>query len=248
MQTTYVPVLELNDGGTPDNPDDDEWVETGQVIEVEEEVVVTEAVEGMDAVYETEYYFKGLRGGRAKGYKSGAYHWTKNLAIDWTGMEGVRLGGSYSFGGAPTSDGAGENAGLGLGAADEDYVSWNLLEVHGQYDANNVIAAFEFGTSTFTHEAATDLVVPEQKTTGYYFHLGYNIADMMGWEDCKLVPWFGMESYDLNDLDEADAVAHTKFGLTWWPTDKVSWKVDYDMKDDNDSKKNSLSLGVGYMF
>ncbi len=189
--------------------------------------------------------FSGLRDGRAKGYESSAYHWTKNMAIHWTGMEGLNVGGSFTFGGAPT----------GLGDADEDYVDWNLFEVHGQYEANNLIATFEYGTTTFTHEAmntagadGSNLVVPEQKTNGYYFHLGYDVSSMMGWEDCKLVPWFGMESYDLNDLDDNDAIAHTKMGLTWWPTDNVAWKVDYDMKDNNDSKSNTLSLGVGYMF
>tara|TARA_B100000945_G_scaffold134173_1_gene107132 strand:+ start:225 stop:1355 length:1131 start_codon:yes stop_codon:yes gene_type:complete len=195
--------------------------------------------------------FGGLRGGRAKGYKSTAYHWTKNLAVHYTGMEGLNVGGSFTFGGAPT----------GLGAVDTEYVNWNLFEVHGQYEANNLVAAFEYGTVNFAHEADnmlvdedgdgygdTDLVLPDQVATGYYFHLGYDVSEMMGWEDCKLVPWFGMESYDMNDLDDDDAKTHTKMGLTWWPTDQVSWKIDYDMSDDNDSKKNTLSLGVGYMF
>ena len=189
--------------------------------------------------------FSGLRDGRAKGYKSTAYHWTKNLAVHYTGMEGVNVGGSFTFGGAPT----------GLGAVDSDYVAWSLMELHGQYEANNIVAAFEFGTTNFSHEAdnglgadGSDFVVADQVGTGYYFHLGYDVSEMMGWEDCKLVPWFGMESYDLNDLDDADAKTHTKMGLTWWPTEHVSWKVDYDMSDDNDSKKNTLSLGVGYMF
>lgn len=189
--------------------------------------------------------FSGLRGGRAKGYKSSAYHWTKNLAVHYTGMEGVNVGGSFTFGGAPT----------GFGAVDEDYVAWNLMEMHAQYDANNIIGTFEFGTSTLAHEAANtagvagaNVMLADQVTSGYYFHLGYDVSEMMGWEDCKLVPWIGMENYDLNDLDDSDAKKHTKMGLTWWPTDQVSFKMDYDMKDDNDSKTNIMSLGVGYMF
>lgn len=189
--------------------------------------------------------FSGLRDGRAKGYKSTAYHWTKNLAMHWTGMEGVNIGASYTFGGAPT----------GFGAVDEDYVVWNLMEFHGQYDANNIVATFEYGTTTFTHEAentigvnGTNVKLDDQIASGYYFHAGYNVASMMGWEDCKLVPWFGMSSYDLNDLDDDDAIANTLMGVTWWPTDHVSLKMDYDMKNDNDSKSNTLSLGVGYMF
>jgi hypothetical protein len=203
------------------------------------------SLETNDAGEVTGGSFSGLRGGRAKGYKSSAYHWTKNLAVHYTGMEGLNVGGSFTFGGAPT----------GFGAVDEDYVAWNLFEVHGQYEANNLIGTFEYGTSTFTHESANtagvdgaNVTLADQATSGYYFHLGYDVSEMMGWEDCKLVPWFGMESYDLNDLDDADAKSHTKMGLTWWPTDQVSWKVDYDMYDNNDAKKNTLSLGVGYMF
>ena len=30
--------------------------------------------------------------------------------------------------------------------------------------------------------------------------------------------------------------------------DKISFKMDYDMQDSGGTKKNTLSLGVGYMF
>ena len=93
----------------------------------------------------------------------------------------------------------------------------------------------------------SELVVPDASGTGYYFHLGYNIGSLLR-EDCKLVPWFGMESYDVNDSGTKVPITHTKIGITWWPTNKISFKMDYDMKDDNDKKSNTLSMGVGYMF
>mgnify|MGYP001164914130 CR=1 FL=1 len=189
--------------------------------------------------------FGGLRGGRAKGYKSKAYHWTKNISAHWTGMEGLNVGGSYTFGGAET----GLNSIPG-----RDYVDWSLMEFHGQYNANNIIAAFEYGLVNFSHveDNVDDTLVPDQVATGYYMQLGYNLAPMIGWEDCKLAPWFSMGMYDLNDLVDGD-VSNTMVGLTWWPTDHVSWKVDYDMKvtknaDGTESKANIMSLGVGYMF
>jgi hypothetical protein len=211
-------------------------------------------------------YFDGLRGGRAKGYKSTAYHWTKNMSMHYTGMEGLNAGGSFTFGGAPTFLDNNELDGNGDAIPTdptEDYVSWNLMEIHAQYDANNIIAAFEFGTANFSHEAMNDLgtdgaalKLADQVATGYYFHLGYDISEMMGWEDCKLAPWFGMESYDLNDIEQLDddgaviddAQTHTIMGLTWWPNDQVSFKIDYDMYEKGDTEKNTLSLGVGYMF
>ena len=219
--------------------------------DVHAKFVLHEDMNGLGMVNDDVDGFAGLRGGRAKGYKSTAYHWTKNMSVHYTGMEGVNLGGSYTFGGAPT----------GLGDVHEDYVDWNLFEVHAQYDANNIVGAFEYGTVNFAHETDGSYDgLPDQVASGYYFHVGYNVADMMGWEDCKLVPWFGMNNYDLNDLDDdggaEDTVSSTLLGLTWWPTDKVSFKVDYDMQvtsgdgteADPDSKKNTLSIGVGYMF
>ena len=235
--------------------------------------------------------FDGLRKGRAKGYKSTAYHWTKNMSMHWTGMEGLNIGGSYSFGGAPTGLNTYVMNDDGDYEAEEvhgskDYVDWNLMEMHAQYDANDIIFAFEYGTSSFSHVADnmhnvivphvvgvddsmncgddemalcndeiirvegsySEVLVEDATSAGYYFHLGYNVGSLLGWENCKLVPWFGVESYDVNDSGPDKPIAHTKMGVTWWPTDKVSFKMDYDMKDNNDSKKNTLSLGVGYMF
>ena len=272
--------------------------------------ILHEDMNGLGMVNDDADRFDGLRGGRAKGYKSTAYHWTKNMSMHWTGMKGLNIGGSYTFGGAPT--------GLGTSVVDDDmdtddlsddtyvaahgskdYVDWNLMELHAQYDANNIVFAFEYGMTNFSHVADnmhivditpavegvegvedsmncdadgvvgagdlecdnaveeiiasdemvsfSELVVPDASGTGYYFHLGYNVGSLLR-EDCKLVPWFGMESYDVNDSGTKVPITHTKIGITWWPTNKISFKMDYDMKDDNDKKSNTLSMGVGYMF
>ena len=126
------------------------------------------------------------------------------------------------------------------------------MEFHGQYNANNIIAAFEYGTVGFSHVADNDLdvddngnlidvVVPDQIASGYYMQLGYDVAPMMGWEDCKLAPWFGMGMYDLNDLVDGE-VSNTMFGLTWWPTDQISWKMDYDMQVTTDADGNEKQV------
>ena len=275
--------------------------------DIHAKLVIHEDMNGLGMVDEGE--FDGLRGGRAKGYKSTAYHWTKNMSMHWTGMEGLNIGGSYTFGGAPTGlntntlvegttydfAGEGENDEYEATHGSEDYVDWNLMELHAQYDANNIVFAFEYGMTNFSHVATnmhlvnydnavegvdgiedsmncddgngnmtaecgdavaeivevaptySTLVVPDASGSGYYFHLGYNVGSLLR-EDCKLVPWFGMESYDVNDSGTKVPITHTKMGITWWPTDKISFKMDYDMKDDNDKKSNTLSMGVGYMF
>jgi len=210
---------------------------------------VTYDMEG--AFVETTYFFTGLRDGRAKGYKSSALNWTKNLAIHYTGIEGLNLGGSYTFGEAPIDDGLKDNEGGDnfTGPNVNNAVGWDLFEIHGKYNANSITAIFEYGTSNLTHAKVLEgsTAVPDQKTSGYYIHLGYDVSSMMGWEDCRLVPWFGKNMYDINDLIDGD-VTNTLMGLTYWPTDQVSFKMDYNMQDSNESKNNTLSLGVGYMF
>ena len=131
-------------------------------------------------------------------------------------------------------------------------IAWNLMELHAAYNANNIIGAFEWGN--ISYDPSSDDVAEYGNSMGYYIHLGYDVAPLMGLNDCKLAPWFGMGMYDLDDTDDVNSVSTTQVGLTWWPTDKVSWKMDYTMdtkkaaEGSDDTKTNTLSLGVGYMF
>tara|TARA_Y100000748_G_C15457818_1_gene473619 strand:+ start:118 stop:1338 length:1221 start_codon:yes stop_codon:yes gene_type:complete len=45
----------------------------------------------------------GIRGGRMKGFGSSTADWTKTFQMSWAGMEGLKLGGSYTMNDAPTS-------------------------------------------------------------------------------------------------------------------------------------------------
>ena len=46
----------------------------------------------------------GIRSGRMKGFGSKTTDWTKTFQMSWTGMEGLKLGGSYTMNDAPVSD------------------------------------------------------------------------------------------------------------------------------------------------
>lgn len=46
---------------------------------------------------------EGIRSGRMKGFKSSTTDWTKTLQASWTGMEGLKVGGSITMNDAPTS-------------------------------------------------------------------------------------------------------------------------------------------------
>jgi len=199
----------------------------------------------------------GLRSARAKGYKSKADSWTMNFSGKYTGVKGLKLGGSMTMNDSPRSDSISDN-----GTPDDDTddiviatdrsIAWNLMELHAAYNTNNIIGAFEWGN--ISYDPSSDDVAEYGNSMGYYIHLGYDVAPLMGWNDCKLAPWFGMGMYNLDDTDDVNSVSTTQVGLTWWPTDKISWKMDYTMdtkkaaEGSDDTKTNTLSLGVGYMF
>ena len=185
----------------------------------------------------------GIRSARGKGYKTTAYSWTKNFSAHYTGIEGLNIGGSYTMNDAPISDDK------------NNVIGMSLMEVHASYNANNIIGAFEYGTLGLSHKPTEgDPLLEDVNAMGYYMQLGYNVASMMGWDNCKLAPWFGMGMYDHDDTDDVGSKSTTQFGLTWWPTDQIAWKVDYTMdmtkaaEGSDDSKLNTLSMGVGYMF
>jgi len=46
----------------------------------------------------------GIRSGRMKGFGTKTTDWTKTFQMSWTGMEGLKLGGSYTMNDAPVSD------------------------------------------------------------------------------------------------------------------------------------------------
>ena len=96
---------------------------------------------------------KGIRDGRGKGYKTTAYDMVKNVSINYTGISGLRVGGSYTMHNAPTSayfatDTEGNSI---VNDADSASVGFSLVELHAKYSANNVYAVLEYFVFAFSH-------------------------------------------------------------------------------------------------
>ena len=181
---------------------------------------------------------KGIRSARLKGHYSKTTSWTKTVQGSWTGMEGLKLGGSVTMNDAPVSD-THVNGGEAIGVT--------LTEFNGTYSANNLYARMEYGTIGYTNnwhdttnDGNPDLEV--ESTSGYYLDLGYNIADLVGCDDSDLYVWMRTSSYNKDDNDDATEIS--LFGLTYKPLDNVSFKVEMGTKDDADV----MRLGLGYMF
>ena len=181
----------------------------------------------------------GIRSGRGKGYKTTAYDWTKNISVAYTGIPGLRLGGSYTMNNAPIHN-------------DPDTTSnISLIECHAKYDAKNIFAVFEYGSIAYD---GTNHTPPYESSGGYYSDLGYNIGPILSLSG-KLMPWIRYSDY--NRGTNAEGVVPTKhytitkLGLTYWPIDQIAFKIDYGTRVTEDADTDDvteLNIGIGYSF
>ncbi len=176
----------------------------------------------------------GIRGARGKGYKTTGYSLVKNLSAVYTGINGLRLGGSLTLNDAPIND------------EPDTSISVQMFEVNAKYNANNIYAVFEYGQNSFEGNNFTS---PLKTSSGYYLDLGYNIGSMV---NCtKLIPWFRVSNVS-TDVDTDSKIAdYMRLGLTWWPIDNVAFKIDYGtktIKSDTDNPTTQINLGIGYNF
>ena len=181
----------------------------------------------------------GFRSARGKGYKTTAYDWTKNFSAEYTGLLGLRLGGSYTMNNAPINDNP------------DTTVNVALLELHAKYVAHNIYAIFEYGNINYDGTNHT----PSYKSSGgYYLDLGYNMASILNLKG-KLMPWFRFSDYNQGTNDDGVLPSKhytiTRFGVTFWPVDKVAFKIDFGTKETEDAdidEISQLNVGVGYNF
>ena len=178
----------------------------------------------------------GIRSGRGKGYKTTAYDWVKNISLNYTGIAGLRIGGSYTMNDAPINNDPDSTVSFGLG------------EFNVKYDANNLYAVLEYGTISYENN-------PDGYTSsgGYYLDMGYNIAGLVGVEG-KLMPWLRVSDYNRGTTDgKVNPDKHysiQRFGLTYWPISNIAFKFDYGTHETElaNDKKTLINVGVGYNF
>ena len=195
----------------------------------------------------------GIRDARGKGYKTTGYDLVKNISLSYSGIVGLRIGGSITMNNAPVtvsdSDGT-VTSSIGV----------NITEFNVKYNANNIISVFEYGTIAYDNSnyivtvdnPDTELDETDEfnygNTSGYYFDLGYNIGDMIGCD--KLVPWFRVSKVSRDENNDSKITDLNRFGLTWWPIDNIAFKFDYgivQVKSENDPTAE-INIGIGYNF
>ncbi len=171
----------------------------------------------------------GIRSAREKGHYSKASSWTKTIQGSWTGMEGLKVGGSVTMNDAPRDD---------VDGAAVNPVGVMLTEFNGTYIAGDIYGRFEYGMIDYTDNPAG-----VESSSGYYVDLGYDIGGLVGCGDeSNLYLWTRMSSY--NRDDNADSKDITLFGMTYKPTNNISFKFETGTAGDDDV----MRLGLGYMF
>ena len=191
---------------------------------------------------------KALRSARLKGFESKASSWTKTIQGSYTGIDGLKVGGSITMNDAPRSDlatvgddGIADTADDGSVA--QDPVGITLTEFNGTYYKNNIYARMEYGTIAYTDCLNCNTDGGELKASnGYYLDLGYNFKDLAGC-DGDLFGWLRTSNYTKSDL-EGESVDITLYGVTYKPLENVSFK--FELGDEGGS--DVMRFGLGYMF
>lgn len=176
----------------------------------------------------------GIRGGRQKGFKADAENLLYNGRVDYTGIPGLKIGGSYIYNNAK---------------GDSTTNKISLTEFHAQYQDYGIHAALEAGNIDYN---SGDI----KTSRGLYLDLGYNIGRLFKMKS-KIIPFFryadintAAETRSRGDLEKKYHYTQWMVGLSFLPIDQVVFKLDYGQKtvELGSVSTDLFNLGVGYMF
>ena len=196
---------------------------------------------GVDGAYSFKY-------ARGKGFETMAHNLTQIVNFDYSGVDGLHIGGSMTSNDMPETV---------VDNKVTKYVGMDMNELHVAYNKHNVWARFETATIDFDFSKSSDNML-KKATEGNYIELGYNVGSLMP-SDCNLVLWTRQSSWDANtdknDSENVGDVSESLMGITWWPNESVSFKIESGSKDidwnDGSAQSSStdmMNIGIGYMF
>lgn len=174
-----------------------------------------------------------VRSGRQKVAEASASDPAYTVRMRYTGIPGFNVGASYQY-----QTDASQIAGDGLDAG-------KLFTVHAGYDAGpfsikGLYARWDFdGAAVAAAAAATQ--------TGWYVEPSYRFSTLRG-------DWgiYGRRE-DVEGARRQDQFTQTEFGLNYWPSDNVVFKIDFRQREHELSSEAGrdfagFDLGFGYQF
>lgn len=176
----------------------------------------------------------GIRNGRRKGFKADAKNPLLNIRIDYLGVEGLRIGGSFTYNKA---------------SGDSSSNKISIYEIHAKYVNDNIYALFEYGNIDYEKGNL-------QKSSGYYLDLGYNISQLLNIQT-EIIPFIrysntntASETLTGGNSEKQNHYTYYMFGVSVKPLQQIVFKADIGLryKELNNERTTLLNLGAGYMF
>jgi hypothetical protein len=199
----------------------------------------------------------GLRGGRQKGARSASDDFSWISRLDYVGVNGLNLGGSFSFGEhgqdnlAPSPIAGDPPVEIGslqtwMWELHLDYRAgpWTLRALYAHADLDGVDqfnSALQKGPGDRLSESMN----------GYYGEVGFDVLTLLApGQRAQLIPFARYERIDTQagvpvgaDPSQADEIV--TFGLNYKPVPQVVVKLDFERWDDDFDRLNLL---FGYVF
>lgn len=176
----------------------------------------------------------GIRGGRRKGFRADAKNPLYNLRVDYLGLSGLRLGASFTYNKA---------------SGDTSSNRIDILEIHAQYNLNNLYGVFEYGNINYEKGNF-------RKSKGYYFDLGYDLSEIFK-TSTEIIPFLRFSDYNTSASTLAGGESEKKNRYRYWtiglsikPISSIVFKVDYGIRtrEMGNERTKLFNLGAGYMF
>jgi len=187
---------------------------------------------------------QGIRGARQKGYKADAESLLYSLAVNFTGIRGLKTGASFTINNAIVAPGTKNRIILG--------------EAHFQFSRGPLHLRGEAAFISYEKPELVNTTNPVETVFGWYLEIGYNISKLLFTKPAfKLVPWFRYSDNNTAFKTTTGGSSETAFknsiweaGLSFSPINSVIFKISYGLKINHKTgnKTKNLDLGAGYMF
>lgn len=187
----------------------------------------------------------GIRSSRGKGsislFRDNARYLTYNGALDFTGINGLKVGTSVSY----------NNSYAGTNTGGDVNIPLILTEVHVQFKKSGFWVTAEAGYISYNNKSVLDLM----SSFAYYAELAYDLGYLFNWE-ASLYPFLRWSHVDTSyqtwsGTDNAQKTQQWMAGISWLPLPQVSLKLEYAQETKGSTATTLISYFnacVGYQF
>ncbi len=187
---------------------------------------------------------QGVREGRRHGFKASTGTLLGGLALDWRGLEGLRLGSSWYR--SQLMDNS--------AAEPQPYERVDIAEGHLRLKRAGLWLTAE--ASLLLYAPLSESPELLERSWGSYVELGYDLGRPLGWESA-LVPFVRVEQDNMGWRRVSGTSSATEHqgllaGVAWFPRPQIALKLDggwaTDGVADSEVRSTQLNAGAGYAF